>query len=501
MGPDSVREFRDVGGSIGRTSGNDWVLPDPERFISGTHAMIEWRDGGYFLVDTSTNGVFLNGAEQPIGHGSSMRLKHGDRFVIGGYQFLATVEQAAEPYLDYDPDPSSDRLGLGGSPPPATDPLAGLPPASPIDSEPPTSPERSDPFDGRATLDPLQAMGRLDDELSGSGADLLGSPSGQRGHGGTYGDRAATMDEHFQSPSATPEPPPDVPIPQNFNLGSPPESPNQIPDDEEWDKSVISRVARNRPKPEPHHSAPNTASPPNSVPPAAPPTRAAAPPQTPPPGAAVPPPAATPHSATPGGNDLIGLTRLLETAGLDPQAARSVASEELAEVFGQILQIQVRGMMDVLKARAEIKSEFRVPLTQIRPVENNPLKFSVDVQDALFSLFVREGTGFLSPVDAFTDGFEDIKAHQLAMMAGMRAAFDNLMRSMEPDNLKANFDQNLRRNAVFRKFNKMQYWDMYCEMYDGIAQNADEDFQRLFGDVFASAYEDQMQRLTSMRRR
>jgi type VI secretion system FHA domain protein len=191
----------------------------------------------------------------------------------------------------------------------------------------------------------------------------------------------------------------------------------------------------------------------------------------------------------------------LETAGLDPASAQAVATEQLAEVFGEIMQIFVRGMMDVLKSRAEIKSEFRVPMTTIRPVENNPLKFCVDVRDALYSLFVKQGAGFLSPVEAFSEGFDDIKAHQLAMMAGMRAAFDSMMNRLDPTNLQKQFDQGMRRGAVFKPLNKMQYWQLYNEMYADITKDADENFQRLFGDVFAEAYEEQMHRLTAMRPR
>ena len=116
-------------------------------------------------------------------------------------------------------------------------------------------------------------------------------------------------------------------------------------------------------------------------------------PMTPPP--AVPPapgfaptaPPVTPARA--GAVDVPGLQRMLVAAGLDPNAAQQVAGEQLAETMGQIIRVFVKGMLDVLRARSAIKSQFRVPVTQIQPVENNPLKFCVDEQDALYSLFVN----------------------------------------------------------------------------------------------------------------
>ena len=55
------------GGGIGRAHDNDWVLPDPLRYLSAHHARVQFRDGSYFLVDTSTNGVFVNDGTVPIG--------------------------------------------------------------------------------------------------------------------------------------------------------------------------------------------------------------------------------------------------------------------------------------------------------------------------------------------------------------------------------------------------------------------------------------------------
>ncbi len=33
VGDDAVREFTEDGGTIGRSLQNDWILPDPDKFI------------------------------------------------------------------------------------------------------------------------------------------------------------------------------------------------------------------------------------------------------------------------------------------------------------------------------------------------------------------------------------------------------------------------------------------------------------------------------------
>ena len=51
VGEDAMHEFSDDGGTIGRSLRNDWILPDPDNFISGRHATIDYQGGIYYLAD------------------------------------------------------------------------------------------------------------------------------------------------------------------------------------------------------------------------------------------------------------------------------------------------------------------------------------------------------------------------------------------------------------------------------------------------------------------
>lgn len=187
---------------------------------------------------------------------------------------------------------------------------------------------------------------------------------------------------------------------------------------------------------------------------------------------------------------------LLRSAGIDPA---TVDQQTLASL-GEALRVVVEGLIDVLKARSAIKNEFRVPVTTLKPVENNPLKFSANAEDALFNLFARRGQSYQEPVEAFREAFDDLRAHQVAIMAGLRAAFASLLTKFDPDQLQEGFDRGLKRGAILDMMNKTKYWDLYREMYAELG-DGDTAFRRLFGDEFARAYEEQMQRLTALRNR
>ncbi|MFI0396747.1 type VI secretion system-associated FHA domain protein TagH [Paracoccus jiaweipingae] len=73
----------------GRAADMDWVLHDASRHISGHHFYISYRDGGWWLTDCSTNGVFLQGQTQRLS--GPHRLDHGQRFLVGHYVVVALI--------------------------------------------------------------------------------------------------------------------------------------------------------------------------------------------------------------------------------------------------------------------------------------------------------------------------------------------------------------------------------------------------------------------------
>ena len=186
------------------------------------------------------------------------------------------------------------------------------------------------------------------------------------------------------------------------------------------------------------------------------------------------------------------IAQLLIAAGVQPD---SIDSETYA-TLGKILQVVIQGTLDVLRSRAQIKDEFRAQMTRLKATENNPLKFSVNAQDALINLFGPKNAAYKSPVEAFTECYDDIKAHQIAMIAGMRAAYEAMLEQFDPNDLEQGFQQVVKRGVLGGGRNKAKYWKLYEEHYKSLAHDPEASFHKLFGDEFARAYEEQMQRLS-----
>jgi len=106
VGDDCVREYYEDGGTIGRALENDWILPDPDRYISGRHATIDHKGGMYYLADVSSNGVYMNGEAEPIGRGNPRRLFDGDRMRMGDFEFEVTIDKGESLVMPLEPEPS-----------------------------------------------------------------------------------------------------------------------------------------------------------------------------------------------------------------------------------------------------------------------------------------------------------------------------------------------------------------------------------------------------------
>lgn len=93
LGDDCIREFDENGGTIGRSLQSDWILPDPDRYISGKHATVDYQSGAYYLADISSNGVYVNGDSEPLGQGNPRRLFDGDKIRMGDFEFLVSLDE------------------------------------------------------------------------------------------------------------------------------------------------------------------------------------------------------------------------------------------------------------------------------------------------------------------------------------------------------------------------------------------------------------------------
>jgi type VI secretion system protein len=172
--------------------------------------------------------------------------------------------------------------------------------------------------------------------------------------------------------------------------------------------------------------------------------------------------------------------------GADPEAAMRAA--------GAVFRALVDGLRQVLISRAAIKNEFRVEQTMLRARDNNALKFSVTIEDALAALLQPSRPGYQPPLKATQEAFDDVRGHELAVMAGMQTALMSLLRRFEPGALEKRLMPGML-DSLLPGARKARTWELFCATYKDIAREAEGDFQSVFGREFARAYDEQARKL------
>ncbi|WED22942.1 type VI secretion system-associated FHA domain protein TagH [Vibrio sp. JC009] len=484
--PDSPieAEIGESGGTLGRAAANTCVLPDPDRFISGKHAAISYKSGKFYVTDTSTNGLFFEGDINPLGRDRSVELADGQRLVVGDYILQISIED--------------DPLEMGSSP-------FGSPAQQSQTNFFEKEPESRDDFFNQPVEQSIPPWQSDEPASNSGGSDFFTSPPTP-----DFGEPEPSGNDFFASDSdlladASKEEftgasePDNVPAENQFFS-----APNSIPED--WDilsDSEPEVATEPPPQPEPVFQPEPVAQTERQV--AAPPEPVATPPpaqETAPQSFAIPNPGAskprTQVHATNGGNGSASMQSLLRGARIEQLNIPETSSEQVLETSGELLRDSLDGLMQMLRARAEVKSEFRMEQTTIRAVENNPLKFSVTVDEALRQMLMPTSSAYLPPKEAMHEALNDIEAHQLAIMAGVQAALSAMLKRFEPEQLRNQFDKKSGRGLLETK--KAWYWEQYEDKYKEILTEAEDSFQELFGEAFSKAYQEQVERLSRSRK-
>lgn len=162
--------------------------------------------------------------------------------------------------------------------------------------------------------------------------------------------------------------------------------------------------------------------------------------------------------------------------------------------LGQVFSTMVRGLREILMARATVKSEFRIDQTMISAGGNNPLKFSVSPEQAVEAMVRPSTTGYLEAPVAADEALKDIRAHEIAMAAGMEEALKGVLRQLSPQALESRIETGGGLSGIL-KGKKARYWEVYEKLYAEISDQAETDFHDLFAKEFARAYKAQLERL------
>ncbi|WP_440887514.1 type VI secretion system-associated FHA domain protein TagH [Vibrio sp. WZ-1] len=340
--------------TFGRSEDCDWVLPDPERVVSGVHGEFV-KFGDKFLVrDLSTNGIFINNSVTPIGQGNEAHLNDGDTLSLGDYQVTVTISS------------NSDFTS--------------------------TSHERVVSDNNQKTL--LPAIQPALDEFGFS----------------------MSMSEVMETePEETPREQLDIGLTDDFF------------DVNEAHKNVDKKIEDD---------------------------------------------AILDNSSLINNGECRELNAFIVGLGINPQMIPQSNRVGWYKQLGESFSLMLLGLMETLHKRAEFKQNNRLNHTAFQKQENNPLKFSANLEDAIHNLYNRQTSSFMSPNSAIREAFLDIEKHEYALMKGVEGSVHGVMSLVDPESISTS---NQNNSSLFSKINpSKKYVDSWRDFQNIHRQLSDE---------------------------
>lgn len=449
---------------IGRSPEADWQIDDPDMFVSRAHCRISSGPDGYTITDTSSSGLFIDGAGNPLGSGNSAELRHGMRLRLGDYVVGVELPRSATSVAMPQPSASRAPISLGSddffAAKSEEEPQAPRPADLPSPFEQPQAGafrayERSDDaarqsspaFDDPFSLDPVATPAPTDEPAPMATAAFsdpfgLGSPEPVK----RTPAEPARQNISFDDEPAVPPPPP---------------APSFTPEP----------AGERRPRPWER------------------PVRHATPPPPPPSRQPEPRPAPAPRQPSPSDDAL--RAAFLRGMGLDD--AQASGRDPIAEMekFGREYRLMLDGLMQLLRKRAEEKGNARIEQTVVGSSEVNPLKFLPTVDDVLATIMAERSPGFLAGEPAIKDAVRDLAHHHIRAWRGLQGALRRMIDRFDPAALEAELKSSSSFETLLAGGRSAKLWDIYKKRHREIAQSAETRFMGEIGADFRNAYEEE----------
>jgi len=365
--------------SIGRAPGNGWVLNDPRKFISNRHCHVEARSDGFYLTDTSSNGVFLNHPGNRLPAREPARIADGDRLLMGDFEIELRIEQALPVTESQVAEKAKWRKDRGATGAKGT-PGAGSAPVTPAG--------------------PLEKTSR------------------QEASAGERGTSAPSASGSVRSPATA------------------------VDEARRADEADARGPERDQP-----------------------------------------------------------LEAFLEGAGVGGFAVPGDQQGRFLYHAGRLFRELIAGVIDALRARSLVKGEMRFDQTMLRPIENNPLKFSIDFEGTLKIMLTEKRGGCLNPVDAVREAGSDLVTHNLAMAAAQQEVLGKLLRRFDPAEIELMDESQGILQEILPATKKARYWDEYKNLYERLRREMEDEGGQLLSREYTRAYEEQVRLLKEKRAR
>lgn len=153
------------------------------------------------------------------------------------------------------------------------------------------------------------------------------------------------------------------------------------------------------------------------------------------------------------------------------------------EEMGKTLRAMIEGLLKLQADQAALSDK------HLRPIEDNPLRLSLDYHDTLALLFAEEKSPVhLSAPAAVDEVLRNVRIHHVANQQAIATALDSILQAFSPDVLLKRFEH-YRRSGEQNPMDDGWAWSMYQHYFRELTSERQQGFQKLFQQVYSQAYD------------
>ncbi|MEG1112416.1 MULTISPECIES: type VI secretion system-associated FHA domain protein TagH [Citrobacter] len=180
----------------------------------------------------------------------------------------------------------------------------------------------------------------------------------------------------------------------------------------------------------------------------------------------------------------LAVTPLLRGLGSTLSVQNSQDADAFLEETGRALQAAIQGLLDLQHSQNCLSDK------HLRPLEDNPLRLSLDYATALEVMFAEgKSPVHLAAPAAIRESLRNVRHHEEANRAAIDEALHVMLDAFSPQSLMRRFIQYRRSHELRRELDDAGAWGMYRHYYDELASDRQQGFSMLFNEVYAQVYD------------
>jgi len=161
--------------------------------------------------------------------------------------------------------------------------------------------------------------------------------------------------------------------------------------------------------------------------------------------------------------------------------------ETFIKQYGEMMAELLEGTRKLAALRSESKSEY-VPSdrTMVARADANPIKHAGNRQDLFKAMFPEAPNPYIEPVQSIREVMADLRLHEAAMQAGMRAALQYILQQLDP--VAAGLEEQGVMAAMRNQQRIGELKKRHSELKEGVGRGANS----AVWDAFRDGYRDEI---------